>query len=79
MRSNYAHLILPDLAIYETHRSGYIPVKNVQDFWRRYPLSTVQDYIIALQPDTVDKEKMKVNSQLSEFSVQFIRTLIAIL
>lgn len=79
MRSNYAHLILLDLVIYETHRSGYDPVKNVQDFWDRYPLSTIQDYIVALHPDTVDNEKMRDNPQLSEFSVELLRVLIAYL
>ncbi|QQT29423.1 hypothetical protein I6I99_19020 [Sphingobacterium multivorum] len=77
MRSNYAHLVLLDMVIYETHRSGYDPVKNVQYFWDRYPLSTIQDYIVALQPDTVDNEKMSGNPQLSEFSLDLLRTLIA--
>ncbi|WP_336834471.1 hypothetical protein [Sphingobacterium siyangense] len=75
MRSNYAHLILLDLVIYETHRSGYDPVENVQTFWDKYPLSTIQDYIIALQPDMGDKEKD--NPKLSEFSVELLRVLIA--
>ena len=77
MRSNYAHLILLDLVIYATHRSGYDAVKNVQDFWNKYPLSTIQDYIVSLQPDTGDKEKG--NPQLTEFSVDLLRTLIAYL
>lgn len=77
MRSNYAHLVLLDLAIYETHRSGYDPVKNVQDFWDKYPLSTIKDYIVVLHPDTVDNEKMKDNPQLSEFSVDLFRVLMA--
>jgi len=77
MRSNYAHLILLDLVIYETHRSGYDPVKNVQDFWDNYPLSTIKDYIVVLHPDTVDNEKTKDNPQLSEFSVELLRVLMA--
>lgn len=77
MKSNYAHLLLFDLVIYETHRSVYDPVGNVQDFWGKYPLSTIQDYIIALQPDTSDKEKG--NPKLTEFSVELLRTLIAYL
>ncbi len=77
MRSNYAHLVLLDLAIYETHRSGYDPVKNVQDFWDKYPLSTIKDYIVVLHPNTVDNEKMSGNPQLSEFSVELLRVLIA--
>ncbi|MGJ1242404.1 hypothetical protein [Sphingobacterium siyangense] len=77
MRSNYAHLILLDLVIYETHRSGYDPVKNVQDFWDKYPLSTIKDHIVVLHPDTVDNEKMRDNPQLSEFSVELLRVLIA--
>lgn len=79
MRSNYAHLILLDLVIYETHRSGYDPVKNVQDFWDKYPLSKIKDYIVVLHPDTVDNEKMNDNPQLSEFSVELLRVLIAYL
>lgn len=79
MRSNYAHLILLDLVIYETHRSGYDPVKNVQDFWGRYPLSTIQDYIAALQPNIRDNENLKGHPQLSEFSVELLRVLIAYL
>jgi len=54
-------------------------VKNVQDFWEKYPLSTIKDYIVALQPDTVDNEKMRDNLQLTEFSVELLRTLIAYL
>lgn len=77
MRSNYAHLILLDLVIYETHRSGYDPLQNVQDFWDKYPLSTIKDHIVALQPDTVDNKKMRGNPQLSEFSVELLRVLIA--
>jgi len=65
------------LVIYETHRSGYDPVKNVQDFWDKYPISTIKDYIVALQPDTVDNKKMRGNPQLSEFSVELLRVLIA--
>lgn len=65
------------MVIYETHRSGYDPVKNVQDFWDKYPLIAIQDYIVALQPETSDKENLKGNSQLSEFSVELLRTLIA--
>lgn len=77
MRSNYAHLILLDLVIYETHISGYDPVKNVQDFWERYPLRTIQDYLAALQPDPAGNKKMRGNPQLSEFSVELLRVLIA--
>lgn len=75
MKPNYAHLVLLDMVIFETHRSGYDPVKNVQTFWNKYPLSTIRDYIIALQPDTGDKEKN--NPKLSEFSVELLRVLIA--
>jgi len=65
------------LVIYETHRSGYDPVKNVQDFWDKYPLSTIKDYIVVLHPNTVDNEKMSGNPQLSEFSVELLRVLVA--
>lgn len=75
MKSNYAHLVLLDMVIFETHQSGYDPVKNVQTFWDKYPLSTIQNHIVALQPDTGDKEKN--NPKLSEFSVELLRTLIA--
>ncbi|WP_286862861.1 MULTISPECIES: hypothetical protein [Sphingobacterium] len=75
MRSNYAHLVLLDMVIFETHQSGYDPVKNVQDFWEQYPLIAIQDYIVALQPKIDDKEKD--NPKLSEFSVELLRTLIA--
>jgi len=77
MRSNYVHLVLLDMVIFETHRSGYDPVKNVQDFWDKYPLKEIQDYIVALQPDTIDKGNLNSNSQLSEFSVELLRILIA--
>lgn len=75
MRSNYAHLVLLDWVIYETHRSGYDPVKNVQDFWDKYPLSVIQDYIVALQPKTSDRKKGHI--QMTEFSVDLLRILIA--
>ena len=77
MKSNYAHLVLLDMVIFETHQPGYDPVKNVQNFWEKYPLIAIQDYIVALQPDTRDKENLNGNSQLSEFSVDLLRTLIA--
>jgi len=75
MKSNYAHLLLLDMVIFETHQSGYDPVGNVQDFWGKYSLSTIQNYIIALQPNTSDKEKG--NPKLTEFSVELLRILIA--
>lgn len=77
MKINYAHLVLLDLLIYETHRSGYDPVKNVQNFWEQYPSSVFKDYIIALQPHANDKENLKGNSKLSEFSDELLRVLIA--
>lgn len=77
MRSNYAHLVLLDMVIFETHQSGYDPVKNIRDFWDKYPLKEIQDYIVALQPDTIDKGNLNNNSQLSEFSVELLRVLIA--
>lgn len=77
MKSNYAHLILLDQAIYETHRAGYDPVKNVQSFWERYPLSTIHEYIIALQPKVNEEEKNYDVKQLSTFSVELHRTMIA--
>ncbi|MDR2273209.1 MAG: hypothetical protein LBF27_20025 [Sphingobacterium sp.] len=77
MKSNYAHLVLLDMVIFETHQPGYDPVKNVQNFWEKYPLIAIQDYIVALQPDTRDKENLNGNSQLSEFSIELLRTLIA--
>lgn len=75
MKPNYAHLVLLDMVIFETHRSGYDPVKNVQNFWDKYPLNTIRDYIIALQPDKGDEKKD--SPKLSEFSVELLRVLIA--
>ncbi|GAA0886419.1 hypothetical protein GCM10009120_50180 [Sphingobacterium siyangense subsp. cladoniae] len=77
MKSNYAHLVLLDMVIFETHQPGYDPVKNVQNFWEKYPLIAIQDYIVALQPDTRDKEKIRDNPQLSEFSIELLRVLMA--
>lgn len=67
------------MVIFETHQPGYDPVKNVQDFWGRYPLSTIQDYIATLQPNIRDNENLKGHPQLSEFSVELLRTLVAYL
>ncbi|WP_343561558.1 hypothetical protein [Sphingobacterium sp.] len=75
MKSNYVHLVLLDIVIFETHQSGYDPVKNVQNFWERYPLIAIHDYIVALQPDIGDREKD--NPKLSEFSIELLRVLIA--
>ncbi|WP_336829523.1 hypothetical protein [Sphingobacterium multivorum] len=77
MKSNYAHPVLLDMVIFETHQPGYDPVKNVQNFWEKYPLIAIQDYIVALQPDTRDKEKIRDNPQLSEFSIELLRVLMA--
>lgn len=77
MRSNYAHLILLDMVIYETHKEGYDPIKNVQDFWERYTLSTIHEHIVALQPIANNTEKKYSIDQLSTFSVDLLRTLIA--
>lgn len=77
MRSNYAHLILLDLVIYETHRSGYNPVKNVQDFWDKYSLSAIHEHILALQSQKHNVKKKYGIDRLSTFSIDLLRTLIA--
>ncbi|WET67105.1 hypothetical protein [Sphingobacterium sp.] len=77
MRSNYAHLILLDMIIYETHREEYDPIKNVQDFWEKYSLSTIHEHIVVLQPDVENTEKKHSVDHLSTFSVDVLRTLIA--
>lgn len=77
MKSNYAHLILLDMVIYETHREEYDPIKNVQNFWEKYSLSTIHEHMFALQPDVDNKERNYSIDQLSAFSVDLLRTTIA--
>lgn len=77
MKSNYAHLILLDMVIYETHREEYDPIQNVQSFWEKYSLSTIHEHMVALQPDFDNKEGNYSIDQLSSFSVDLLRTTIA--
>ncbi|MGJ1193504.1 hypothetical protein [Sphingobacterium siyangense] len=77
MRSNYAHLILLDMVIYETHRKEYDPIQNVQNFWEKYSLSTIHEHIVALQPGVDNTEGNCSIDQLSTFSVDLLRTMIA--
>ncbi|MGJ1506295.1 MULTISPECIES: hypothetical protein [Sphingobacterium] len=77
MMPNYNSLIQFDLELYEIYRTGYNPVENVKNFWEQYSLSTVYEYIVALQTYVSNEEK--VNLQLSEFSVHLLRVLIAYL
>ncbi|WP_293938761.1 hypothetical protein [Sphingobacterium sp. UBA5996] len=77
MKSNYAHLILLDMVIYETHREEYDPIQNVQSFWEKYSLSTIHEHMVALQPYFDNKEGNYSIDQLSSFSVDLLRTTIA--
>ena len=77
MKSNYAHLILLDMVIYETHREEYDPIQNVQSFWEKYSLSTIHEHMVALQPDFNNNEGNYSIDQLSSFSVDLLRTTIA--
>lgn len=77
MKSNYAHLILLDMVIYETDREEYDPIQNVQNFWEKYSLSTIHEHIVALQPDVDNTEGNCSIDQLSTFSVDILRIMIA--
>ncbi|MFC3354971.1 hypothetical protein [Sphingobacterium zeae] len=77
MKSNYAHLILLDMVIYETHREEYDPIQNVQNFWEKYSLSTILEHMVALQPNVDNTEGNYSIDQLSSFSVDLLRTTIA--
>ncbi|WP_293908329.1 hypothetical protein [Sphingobacterium sp. UBA5670] len=78
MMPNYNFLIQFDLELYEIHRTGYDPIRNVKDFWERYTLRAVQEYIAeALQPDTSKEEKVRCNPKLAAFYIHLFRALIA--
>ncbi|WP_294346222.1 hypothetical protein [Sphingobacterium sp.] len=77
MKSNYAHLILLDMVIYETHRKEYNPLQIVQNFWGKYSLSTILEHMVALQPNVDNTEGNYTIDQLSSFSVDILRTTIA--
>lgn len=65
------------MVIYETHREEYDPNQNVQNFWEKYSLSTIHEHIVALQPDVDNTDGNCSIDQLSTFSVDLLRTMIA--
>jgi len=77
MKSNYAHLILLDMVIYEMHREDYDAIQNVQNFWGKYSLNTIIEHMVALQPNVDNTEGNYSIDQLSSFSVDLLRTTIA--
>lgn len=65
------------MVIYETHKEEYDPIQNVQNFWEKYSLNTIHEHIVALQPDVDNTEGNCSIDQLSTFSVDILRTMIA--
>lgn len=72
MKANYSRLLSFDRTLYDIHLPEYNPLKEIEAFWKHYPIGQIRDNIIALES--------KVNSDaLSEFSIDLLRTLAAYL
>ncbi len=65
--------ILPfERTLYDVHESIYDPLKDIEAFWKQYPIGVIRDNLIELQS--------KVNSeQISGFLLDLLRALAAYL
>ncbi|MGJ1434427.1 hypothetical protein [Sphingobacterium siyangense] len=65
--------ILPfERTLYDVHESDYEPLKDIESFWKQYPIGLIRDNLIELQSE--------LNSeQFSGFLLDLLRALVAYL
>jgi hypothetical protein len=72
MKPKCNYILAFDRTLYDVHESIYDPLKDIEAFWKQYPIGLIRDNLIELQS--------KVNSeQLSAFSLDLLKALVAYL
>ncbi|MGB3107480.1 hypothetical protein [Sphingobacterium siyangense] len=72
MKPKCNYILALERTLYDVHQSDYYPLKDIEAFWKQYPIGLIRDNLIELQS--------KVNSeQLSAFSLDLLKALVAYL
>ncbi|WP_341831629.1 hypothetical protein AACH28_23005 [Sphingobacterium thalpophilum] len=72
MKPKCNYFLALERTLYHVHQSDYYPLKDIEAFWKQYPIGLIRDNLIELQS--------KVNSeQLSAFSLDLLKALVAYL
>ncbi len=72
MKPKCNFILALERTLYDVHQSDYYPLKDIEAFWKQYPIGMIKDNLIELQS--------KVNSeQLSAFSLDLLKALVAYL
>ena len=72
MKPKCNSILALERTIYDVHQSDYYPLKDIEVFWKQYPIGMIKDHIIELQ-STVNSD------QLSVFSIDLLKALVAYL
>jgi hypothetical protein len=72
MKPKCNFILALERTLYDVHESDYEPLKDIESFWKQYPIGMIKDHIIELQ-STVNSD------QLSGFSLDVLRALVAYL
>lgn len=72
MKPKCSYILALERALYDIHESDYEPLKDIEAFWKQYPIGVIKDDLIELHS--------KVNSEaLSGFSIALLKALTAYL
>ncbi len=72
MKPKCNFILALERTLYDVHESDYEPLKDIESFWKQYPIGMIKDHIIELQ-STVNSD------QLSGFSIDLLKALAAYL
>lgn len=72
MKPKCNSILALERTIYDVHQSDYYPLKDIEAFWKQYPIGMIKDHIIKLQ-STVNSD------QFSVFSIDLLKALVAYL
>lgn len=83
MNPYYSKFLSFDLAFYEIHDDGYDPLKTIENFWKRYSIKTVCDYLVDVETHLANispnEQQTFAPEELSAFKIELFRTLVAYL
>ncbi|WP_333886129.1 hypothetical protein [Sphingobacterium siyangense] len=72
MKPKCNYILALERTLYDVHGADYDPLKDIEAFWKQYPIGLIRDNLIELQS--------KLNSeQLSAFSLDLLKALVAYL
>ncbi|MDF2849991.1 MAG: hypothetical protein K0S31_676 [Sphingobacterium multivorum] len=72
MKRKCNYILALERTLYDVNEADYEPLKDIESFWKQYPIGMIKDHIIELQ-STVNSEA------LSGFSIDLLRALAAYL